>query len=155
MLDTRRFELRTLLTLTTGLLLTRPKGDRDNGISDFYELLAWMTGDQPYTHQLPRFAAECKPWARRWFPALFTVSLRDLDAELEKETAIPALSRDAFRVGVIENWLKNLVPELGAYFDVPRIPRDDHVRKDAYDELVEMRGTDEGIVVLRAEPPNQ
>jgi hypothetical protein len=32
--------------------------------------------------------------------------------------------------------------------DVGKIPADDHEKIDAYDELVMMRGTDEGIVVL-------
>jgi hypothetical protein len=149
MSETKRFPLRVLLSVTTRLLLTAPKGDHDNGIGDMYELLGWMTGDTPFTHQLPRFAEECSPWLRRWFPELFTVSVRELNEELDATDRLPLASRDAARAGVIENWLAALVPKLGADFDVPRIPADDHIRKDPIDEMVEMRGTDEGIVVVK------
>ncbi len=36
-------------------------------------------------------------------------------------------------------------------YSVPQIPMDDHTRKDAYDELVEMRGTDENIILVNRE----
>ncbi len=70
--ETKVFPLRVLLTVTTGRLLTQSRGPRDNGIGDLYELLGWMTNDEPFTHQLPRFADECKPWILQWFPELQT-----------------------------------------------------------------------------------
>ena len=52
--ETRQFPLRTILTVTTGRLLTKAKGPRDNGIGDLYEILGYMTGDNGVmTHQLP------------------------------------------------------------------------------------------------------
>jgi hypothetical protein len=140
MSETKTFSLRTVLTVTTGRLLTKPKGERDNGIGDLYELLGWMTNDSPFTHQLGRFAEECKPWLLRWFPNLqhATDTLANLDKLLKID-----------RSNGVELWLKAIIAGgQPSELEVPRIPRDDHTVKDAYDELVEMRGTDEGIELL-------
>lgn len=138
--ETKRFPVRDLLTVTTGRLLT--------DIRNVYTILGWMTQDEPFTHQLPRFADECKPWLLRWFPELEAVHQRlgNLDiliggAKSERRDTGP----------VVEQWLAterercNLKDE----YDVPRIPQDDHERKHPYDELVAMRGTDEGIIVVK------
>jgi hypothetical protein len=143
-METKRFDLRTILTATTGRLLAEPEGENDNGIGRLYELLGWMTNDQPFTHQLPRFADECKPWLLRWFPELVPVSgsLQSLDKWNGKS--------DCPETGIFY-WiaeLKMMFPALKDKYDVPRIPQDDHEKKNPYDELVAMRGTDEGIVIL-------
>lgn len=144
MAETKKFELRVLLTCTTRRLLTKPEGERDNGIGALYELLGWMTNDQPFTHQLPRFNDECQPWLLRWFPELAKAgtasALTSLDVLLHTANCDP-----------IEQWLMEQLqenPELKAEYEVPRIPRDDHTRKNAYDELVEMRGTDAGVALV-------
>jgi hypothetical protein len=143
---TKEFPLRVLLSVTTGRLLTEAKGPRDNGIGDLYVLLGWMTNDSPFTHQLPRFADECKPWLLRWFPELtdeatwIDVALYDTPAE-----RIPA-AIDAYLIAAQSRGCKPA-------YDVPRIPVDDHDRKNPFDELVAMRGTDEGIVIV--EPQDQ
>ena len=145
--ETKRFPLRVVLTCTTGRLLTEGKGDRDNGIGDLYELLGWMTSDSPFTHQLPRFNDECKPWLLRWFPELTHASdaLDRLDLLLDQGE--PRIAIEAW----LEHLLLGMPGVLKADYDVPKIPADDHVRKNAFDELVEMRGTDEGIVLVKAE----
>jgi len=153
MANTKRFPLRVLLTVTTGRLLTKSKGPRDNGIGDLYEILGWMTNYQPFTHQLPRFGEECKPWLLRWFP-----ELKAFDTQLEEKYGAGSLDymlRCVEAAGhpadsAIESWLARWQVDFGAQdaYDVPRIPRDDHGVKNPFDELVEMRGTDEGIVIV-------
>jgi hypothetical protein len=146
---TKVFPLRTILTVTTGRLLTQPKGEDDNGIGDLYEILGWMTNDSPYTHQLGRFAEESKPWLFRWFPELGTASacLDKLDGWLSK-------MRDKSSEGAeqaLAFWfteIKMLEPRLKDEYEVPKIPADDHEQKEPYAELVSVRGTDEGIVVV-------
>jgi hypothetical protein len=139
-METKRFPLRVLLTVTTERLLTKGKGPRDNGIGDLYELLGWMTDDTPFTHQLPRFNDECKPWLLRWFPGL-----------QKANDAIPHMEALAHLQGPqgIESWLEALVaggqPE---WFDVPRIPAGDHTNKCPITELAEMRGGTDGIIAL-------
>jgi hypothetical protein len=140
-METKSFELGTLLSVTTGRLLTKGEGPRDNGIGQMYKLLGWMTNDEPFTHQLPRFAEECKPWLLRWFPDLQKAS--DAIPELDSMIAI-----QGGEVGC-QTWLETLIAGgQPASFSVPRIPADDHERKNAYDELVQMRGTDEGVIVV-------
>jgi len=141
-LDLKPFPARVLLSVTTGRLLTEPRGPRDNGIGDLYLLLNHMTGDDLFTHQLPRVSEECKPWLLRWFPELAKADeqLADLDSRLE---------RYADDAAAIDCWLDQLYRSgIQRSYDVGQIPQDDHERKDPYDELVAMRGTDEGIIVV-------
>lgn len=140
-METKRFPLRVLLTVTTGRLLTKSRGEGDNGISDLYEILGWMTHDTPFTHQLPRFNDECKPWLLRWFP-----ELAEVNAQLG---ALDELVGSQGAAGV-EAWLTVIEDGIDCRpeYDVPRIPQDDHERKLPYDELVAMRGTDKGIVIV-------
>lgn len=141
-MDTKSFSLRTILTVTTGRLLTKGGGDRDNGIGDLYKILDWMTGDNLFTHQLPRAGEECRPWLLKWFPELApcSVGLSKLDEWISK-------SRDGTETGIIM-WLaeqKMMFPALKDFYDVPQIPSG-HVVKDPMEELIEMRGGDHGII---------
>jgi hypothetical protein len=146
-MKTKRFDLRTVLSVSTERLLTKRKGPRDNGISDMYELLGWMTGEAPFTHQLPRFGDECKPWLLRWFPSLNTAS--DMLPALDDLLTTYATDGEH----ACETWVKSLVNAgLPEHFDVPQIPADDHERKNPIDELIAMRGTDEGIEVVEVQP---
>lgn len=140
--QTKQFPLRVLLTVTTGRLLTKRKDRHDNGIGDLYELLGWMTGESPFTHQFGRFGEECKPWLLRWFPELAAVNA-DVDAHCDQLNGLEREARDPF----IDLLVERLEKKLGkSSYDVPRIPADDHEHKHPFDELVAMRGTDEGII---------
>ncbi len=146
MSQTKTFPVGTILTVTTGRLLTKSKGPRDNGIGNLYELLAWMTNDSPFTHQLGRFAEECKPWIYRWFPEIVIAdaALDKLDDWIAKSPTCPDQG--------IKAWIAELrmtEPKLLLAYEVPKIPMDDHETKNAFDELVEMRGgSRDGIVVI-------
>lgn len=136
-MTTKPFTLRTILTVTTGRLLTKSRGPNDNGIGDLYELLEWMTGEPPFTHQLGRFAAECKPWLLRWFP-----QLESCGESLEK-----------IDTNDLESWLSGLAKYgYEDAYDVPKIPRDDHTSKDPVAELREMMGGKPVIVATRKGP---
>lgn len=139
----RPFPLRTILSVTTGRLLTKPKGEGDNGIGDLYDLLGFLCGEPPFSHQLPRFASEAKPWLLRWFPELALMSrdvpLECLDAML---AAMPPLE-------AIEKWLADAqsVSGLKAQYELEPIPRDDHTFKDPVGELAEKAGAKKVIVL--------
>ncbi len=130
MSETKRFSLRTILTVTTGRLLTKPRDDRDNGIDDLYKLLGWMTDDSPFTHQLGRFSDECKPvlmgMANGDF-VLVNAYLCDLDLlRHNKATAI-------------EMWLAHirlLIPTLQDEYDVPKVSG--HVETNPIEDLAAM-----------------
>lgn len=144
---TKTFPLRVILVITTSRLLMAPRGEHDNGIGDLYEILGWMTNDSPFTHQLPRFIDECRPWLYRWFPELATASCNRAIASLDDWIAsAPTCPDEGVKMWLAE--LKMFDPRLKDEYDVPRIPQDDHEYKDPYDEMVVMRGTDEGIVLV-------
>jgi hypothetical protein len=139
--ETKQFSLRTVLSVTTGRFLCQRVSESNNGIQALYELLGWMTNDEPFTHQLPRFSRECQPWLLRWFPDLqkATDAIPELDSIME--AAGPAVG--------CAKWIEALIAGgQPTTFDVPRIPQDDHDRIHPLRELVDMRGGDEGIVVV-------
>ena len=146
-METKQFDLRTVLTVTTGRLLTKGKGPGDNGISDLYEVLDWMTNDNLMTHQLPRASNECKPWLLRCFPELAPLEsdvVEFCDASLVQDGN---LTREQMAAG-IDGLVWGLGERIGNHvFDVPRSPQDDHERIDPIAEFVEMRGSDDGVFV--------
>jgi len=148
----KTFTLQTVLSVTTGRLLIESKGPNDNGISDMYEILSHMTGDSVWTHQLGRFAEECKPWLFRWFPELATASacLDKLDEWIKKD--MTGTAQEGIKMWLTE--IKMLDPRIQDTYEIEQIPMDDHNHKDPYDELVIMRGTDEGIIVKESEETN-
>lgn len=132
----KAFPTLAVLTVISGRLLTQPRdASEGNGIGQIYELLGWMTDDSPFTHQLPRFSEECKPWILRWHP-----SLKQVDEEINRRC-------DA---GEVASMQQDMLQRFGNTIELQKIPRDDHEHKDAYDELVVMQGTDENIVILKA-----
>jgi len=145
MTETKQFPLRVVLTVTTGRLLTEASDDRDNGIGDLYAILDWMTDDQNFTHQLPRAAAECKLCLLRWFPELESYGRPEALAALD----MLLVNHDPR--SAVQAWLDNMKFGGNESYDVPRIPADDHERKYPYDELLAMRGTDDGIVIVESE----
>ena len=143
-MKTKRFNFRTLLSVTTGRLLTKDSKDGGNGIEDMYELLGWMTGDEPFTHSLGRFCKECKPWLLRWFPELATVD-DDIRRVCEKSKGYDKVGR----YETIERLMVAVQVTLGkTWYNVPKIPADDHETKDPVAELEERLGTSDGIVVI-------
>ncbi len=137
---TKSFGLEVLLSVTTERLLTKRRGNRDNGIGDIYELLGWMTGESPFTHQLGRFGEECKPWLFRWFPELAVCGHGEgLDKWLESNGA-----------DGVKMWLEQMrkeCPALQESYDVGKIPMDDHTSRNPIDELREIAG-DKPIIVV-------
>lgn len=101
----------------------RPDAD-GNGIRDLRSLLGWMTNDESFTYQLPRFSQECKPWLLRYFPSLCSANIDEADQRL---TAF--IEADG-ELG-IDPWWKSL--GLEEFYDVPRIPWAYHVPKNAYE----------------------
>ncbi len=144
-METKRFELRVLLTCTTGRLITKGK-EGDNGIGGLYELLGWMTNDSPFTHQLGRFSEECRPWLLEWFPEL--VKIGGTELQLLQDT----ISLQGPKKGV-DSWLKHVKTFQGLRdkYDVPRIPPKAHAIKDPVEEFVEMM---QGKKIIALETPD-
>ncbi len=140
----RTFEIETVLTITTGRLVCP--------IGDVYDILNFLTRDNLMTHQLPRAGRECAPWLLRWFPDLGKVTTGLLDQlllEAKEAREPPGTPREAIRYWIDIQVSTHRLPRM---FELEPIPQDDHERKDAYDELVEMRGTDEEIILVNMTP---
>lgn len=131
------FPLGDILTITTGRLVA------EDGMVAIYRILDYLTQDKLMTHQLPRASDECKPWLLQWHPEL-AVASTETDA-LDNLTEDVKNSGEACRLWVAYVRTKCGLPES---LELEPIPQDDHERKDPYDELVAMRGTDEGIFIL-------
>lgn len=131
---TKDFPTLAVLSVTSGRLLTQPKdASEGNGIGQMYEVLGWMTDDSPFTHQLGRFAEECKPWIHRWHPEI---------VEADK------LIVESCEAGNVKACQSAMLARFGETITLQKIPRDDHDVKSPFDELVAMRGTDEGIEIV-------
>ncbi len=147
-METKTFSLNTVLSVTTGRLLTTPKAKDDNGISDLYKLLNHMTNDNLFTHQLGRAGKECKPWLLRWFPELNAVQTYECKLDEWLKTA-PDCPDEAVKMWLTELKMKFL--DLKDEYNVKQIPMDDHDVTNPFDELIKIRGTDERIIVLQPE----
>ncbi len=126
-MESRSFHLGDILSITTERLLS------PRLMEGIYDILDFMAQDKLWTHQLPRASRECKPWLLRWYPQL-------------KEIDVSGVCKDNW-----EAFLDEMISQYGEELTVWTIPQDDHEHKHPWDELVEMRGTDEGIVVIEKE----
>lgn len=134
-METKRFHLGALLNIVPGRLVS------SGGVDDVYKLLNWMTGDNLFTHQLPRASRECKPWLLLRHPELKKIGkteVAELDRLLEEFEPHCACTR----------WVSMCADILCcSQFDVAPIPKDDHEHIDPVTEAENMIGKDKVIVV--------
>ena len=128
--ETKIFPLSSVLSVVTG------RSCQERGISGVYEVLNWMTGEDLYTHQLPRVAKESVAVLISAHPVL-------ADAEADKE----AITAENFR-----EWLSKWEAKIGRYIAVPRMRADQHERIDAMSELSEKIHPDRIIVIRKDQP---
>lgn len=110
--DAQRFHLGDVLTITTDLFMP------PDGVDAIYRLLNHMTGDNLFTHQLPRAARECKPELLRQHPDLAAIT--------------PPEFRDDAHVW---SWLAEQTDRYGTHREVTPMPAADHTRIDPLNEL--------------------
>lgn len=90
-------------------------------IGDIYELLGWMTGESPFTHQLPRVASEATPVILALHP--------ELQQAVDEAEAV---NRDNW-----QQWLSTWVERYGETITVPKLTIAEHERIDPLSELAE------------------
>lgn len=129
----RSFHLGDILSVTTGYLVS-PRAP--HGIDAMYDLLNFMTGDNLFTHQLPRACDECKPELLRQHPQLADVKPPErFDDEAH-----------------VWRWLAEQVDRYGEFLDVAPLATSDHTVIDPIAELKMLR-PDMPIIVV--EVPGQ
>jgi hypothetical protein len=123
--DTKDFHIGDILSITDGHLVS------PRHIDGVYDILGWMTGDQLWTHQLPRASRECEPSLREQHPDLAAVVFPD---GLEGEQPVMA-------------WLAEQVAMFGATRPVRKLAAVDHTPIDPITEIKMMRPDAEVIVI--------
>ncbi len=118
----KEFDIGAVLSVTTGRLLCP--------IGGVYDILNYMTGENLYTHQLPRVSKEASPVILARHPHLAAIEI----PEFASPDDVPA-----FVAGLREKY--------GARFAVPRMTNDQHERIDPLSELVEKIDTSKIIIV--------
>lgn len=113
MAETKGFPTSIVLSVVTGRLLC--------DIGGVYEVLGWMTGEQVFTHQIPRIDREATPVILALHP-----SLSDAVAEAHQ------VNPDNWR-----EWLATWVARYGESLAVPKMTADEHERIDPMSELAE------------------
>lgn len=114
MSEQRMFHLGDILSITTGKLVSPRLMD---GI---YDILNYMTGDDLYTHALPRAADECKPYLLMEMPFL-------------KDISAGVVGRDNWQA-----WLDKQVELYGEQHAVRPIHHEDHEVLSPFEELDRM-----------------
>jgi hypothetical protein len=143
---TKTFNLGAVLSISQDRLVA------EDGVDALYQILNWMTGDNLYTHQLPRAMRECRPYLLRWFPELMIAETPLAQAELDKFLEGCGHDETKLKHAVVawQAWLQ-ISEGLKGKYEIPKIPRDDHDVKNPIDELVEMVGKDRVVVVEQEE----
>ena len=114
----RTFHLGDILSITTGCLVSPRHMD---GI---YDVLNFMTGDNLFTHQLPRAAGECKDPLLAQHPDLAAIVPPD-DFGSDPEAAVKA-------------WLAEQVAIYGETREVSPLAAGEHTHIDPITEIREM-----------------
>lgn len=127
-MKTKRFNISSIISAGTSCLV--------GPIDEVYEILNFMTGDDLYTHQLPRAGRECRDYIYDQFPWLN-------DIDLEKARQENGQSWDKWH-----NWVDRQAKQYGEFHEVSPIPMDDHDIIDPIDELEQMVDDPSKIVII-------
>lgn len=109
----RLFLLGDILSITGDKLVSPRK------MTGVYDILNYMTGDNLYTHQLPRACRECRPFLLKQHPQLASVDDSTVTAENWGD------------------WLEARIAEFGRELPVSPLPEHAHEVIDPLSELAE------------------
>lgn len=121
---TREFDLGDILSITTDRLVS------PRHIDGVYDILNFMTGDNLFTHQLPRAQDECRPRLLEQHPALALVDASEVTPDNWRE------------------WLAAQKVRLGETLSVQALASADHTRIHPLDEPNLNKLMAEGRVVV-------
>lgn len=134
----KQFHLGTIVTITAGLLVA-PKL-----MEDVYDICNYMTGDNLFTHQLPRAAREIKPLIQDQLP--FTKQENFLSTCEVLDLRLQECSTQSAKAEYIADWMRLAIDWFGEYHVLT--PRSGLVtHKDPITELYEMVPAEKVIVL--------
>ncbi len=111
----------------------------DRGISGVYQVLNWMTGEQLFTHQLPRVGREAAPVLLAALPQL-QAAVDDCEVVFKDADKVDVQAFNEYR----ERWVKTL----GETLPVPKLNHTQHERIDAMSEAAEKFRPDQIIPIV-------
>lgn len=129
----KTYSLAKILNFADGRLLT--------SIGDIYEFANYMTGDNLFTHQLPRAFRDIKPVLEAQLPWLTSLWFK---AAQERLTI--SLKGSTNPAAEIALWVKELSDKFGAEHAVA--PLAEWMQQDPVSELTQMREGKSGIIVV-------
>lgn len=141
------FDISDVLSVTTGRLVSSRHMEGVHAFMDF------LTGDQLFTHQLPRAANESREWLRSQFPNLMDDSPGIPERLVELDRRIGAAGGERARIAqVVAEWVEELRVEFGLpqMVAVYELGSDMHVRIDPIEEARAMFG-DSKVIVMSEE----
>ncbi len=133
-----KFHISDILSVTTGRLLS------SEDVGGVYKILNFMTGDDIFTHVIPRAMRICKPDLLLQFPQFDTPEF-----QLEIGFLIEALEGEGARNShdLITGWLFKQKQNYGEYFEVKPLDTDDWYSMDPVEEAVETFGKEKVMAV--------
>lgn len=121
----KRFTLGVVLSVTTGKLLCP--------FDELHEFLDYLTGQSLFTHQLPRAADSARPYIFSIYPDVEFTVVPPIDGSREQ------------REDQVRDFLDGLVRS-GYQSEYEFEPMKDFEAKDPIQELIEIRGSTDGII---------
>jgi hypothetical protein len=119
---TKKFHVGDVLSITTGRLVS------PRHIDGVYDILNFMTGDNLFTHQLPRALNECRPHLLEQLPQLKATDASGVTSEN------------------LQKWLDEQVVRFGEQLTVHDIPEGRHEFRNPLDEAAELRGGADKVI---------
>jgi hypothetical protein len=117
--QTKDFHIGALLTVATGKFLTL------GGLKELYEIYSFMTGEDLFTHQLPRAMEQCQPVLLEQYPQF-------------KNIDVPALNKTN-----IGDWLKIQAEQFGEILPVKQL-----VNHEPIDPIVEAKALGMEVIIV-------
>ncbi len=128
--NTKTFSVQAVLSITTDYLFA--------SVDDLYAILNFITGDSLFTHVLPRAARFSKPFILAQYPALEDITNESIQASKE------AIGWER----TYEKVVAIVTKSMGAELEIEAAPEGVWNQKDPIEELIEMRGGTDGIIVV-------
>jgi hypothetical protein len=115
-MESKKFHIGDLLSITDGALMCPRLGNRSHPIDGVYEILNFMSGDNLFTHALPRVADECKPVLLDLYPWLAEITVPRYTGERDMEKSWDW----------VEDTLKPIAAKYGEWHEVWPLHQEDH-----------------------------
>lgn len=129
----RAFDLSDILSITTGRLVS------SRGMTGIYDILAFLTKADIYTHQIPRAMSLVKPWILFQYPTLATIECSELLLELSS-------TADADKEKCIAAWIRSQKVTYGD--TLPLVPMDTAgIFATPVADAIELVGSDKVIIL--------